>query len=534
MLFDAIFISQRVALGIKSLKKGKNMRKIIIGADSETCEGVPFLFQFYSNDDKNLTDLVWVNKNNAVEKFFSYLDSLPSNGNVYIMYGYNLQFDIISFFWNKKYEFLNGEEIDFEYGNYTVKGVYANVQFLIFYHKNSAKTIYLIDGYAFFPTSLKKVESDLLKLNLPKLPYPKGLGKKVFTKKDLKFVKYAIRDSEIHYYLGKRIDELHDEFNISQSVSRANMSGKIFRRLYVKKLIPQVDKSVMYASLHSYHGGKNGLYSNPGLYENVYGLDIISAYPSAMQNLPSFYNLECYKEITCKNYNSELPKYGIYRVSGILKRCIWSIFYKNSNSTIFTPEKEDREIKNYWCTSFELNEAIKRKEFILHELFGYFYDESEDDNISPWKMFAEDFFEYKNNAKNNLYREFYKVILNSLYGKTIELTPMSGDRELGYDCINDTVTFSDQRKAGGMFHPFIASLITGHCRAKLHALEHKYKAIHSSTDGIICLKKPHDIKGLGGIKSEFIEKILILRNKLYIIYTSDKNLSLKIDNKELK
>jgi hypothetical protein len=532
MLFDKIFLSGSSIYGIKPYYRGKNMNVVILGMDSETCNGAPICFSLYSDDIKNMSKIFWVNKYNATKKFFSILNQLPSNGFIYIIYGFNLQFDIISYFWDKKFEYFLNHKVDFYYDDYHVTGIYANVQFLTFYHKNSAKTIYLIDGFSFFPTSLQKIEHDILSLNLPKLKHPKDLGKTKFNSSDKYFCRYAMRDAEIAYYLGKRIHELHIEYDISQCVSRANMAGKIFRRKYVKKLIPQISKPLMFASLHSYHGGKNGLYCEKlSEYRNIWAADIISAYPAAMYNFPSFYNKNLYYEISGKECCKLLPNFGIYKISGEVKSCKWPGFYPNSNSTIFRSLLKNSEIKNYWTTGYELNCMLRLKELKITNIYGYFYDYLNDNEISPWRKFANDFFIKKNNATNKLYREFYKVILNSLYGKTIELNSLSTDNELGFDLINNELIFNDSRKAGILFNPFIASLITGWCRAKIHELEHKYKSIHTSTDGIICLTKPKEVKGLGGISVEKIDLILIIRNKLYIIYTLDKNLALKINDK---
>jgi hypothetical protein len=76
-------------------------------------------------------------------------------------------------------------------------------------------------------------------------------------------------------------------------------------------------------------------------------------------------------------------------------------------------------------------------------------------------------------------------------------------------------------KAGGLFSPVIATLITGFVRAYLHRLEHQYQSIHSSTDSIKTFAKlevdslPH---GLGGLNVEVKGDCILLRNKLYLHY----------------
>ena len=83
----------------------------------------------------------------------------------------------------------------------------------------------------------------------------------------------------------------------------------------------------------------------------------------------------------------------------------------------------------------------------------------------------------------------------------------------------------------------IATLITGFGRAYLHRLEHKYKAIHSSTDSVKFnadrlsedkrasyqrkLDGNKDKGVLGDVNVEVIGKCIILRNKLYLHYNNE-------------
>lgn len=103
-------------------------------------------------------------------------------------------------------------------------------------------------------------------------------------------------------------------------------------------------------------------------------------------------------------------------------------------------------------------------------------------------------------------RLFYKLCLNSLYGKFIA---RHRDFETG------------DKIGGSMFDPSIASLITGFVRAKIHRLEHKYNALHTATDGLITQKTPKKSDlgiNLGDLKQENYGPCLILRNKLYLHY----------------
>jgi hypothetical protein len=108
----------------------------------------------------------------------------------------------------------------------------------------------------------------------------------------------------------------------------------------------------------------------------------------------------------------------------------------------------------------------------------------------------------------------YKILLNALTGKFIQTSP--------------DYTLADGKlikimRAGGLYHPFIASLITGHTRAAIHTLEHRYNALHTATDGIFVPGRVDtgEKKTLGATICEGQGDLALFRNKLYIFYTDD-------------
>jgi hypothetical protein len=111
---------------------------------------------------------------------------------------------------------------------------------------------------------------------------------------------------------------------------------------------------------------------------------------------------------------------------------------------------------------------------------------------------VEEFFRRKQDTpKDNPLREMYKLLLNSLYGKL-------------------------NQEGGALYAPFWASQITGHCRARLHELEHRYAALHSSTDSI--LTTATDIvtgSALGDLEIKARGRLVLARNKLYVLLGPD-------------
>jgi hypothetical protein len=105
-------------------------------------------------------------------------------------------------------------------------------------------------------------------------------------------------------------------------------------------------------------------------------------------------------------------------------------------------------------------------------------------------------------------------MLNSISGKFIQTRKRN--KMPHYDLSADKLSSTGDLIGGGMFHPFIASLITGHTRAKMHRLEHQYRAIHTATDGIFT---EQDLSGadlgkagLGSLVNEACGELLLMRN----------------------
>lgn len=513
MIYDRLSIPISIRQGIKKLIKGKNQRMKIIGVDSETCQGEPFTFQFFS-EDLEINEIVWTSKKTATNDFFDFCDKLKQNDSTYIMFGHNLSFDLVSFMYDRKDELLN-TDVNFSHGKWNISGIYTDLCFLILTHKSRHKVIYIIDTFAFFKASLAKL-AELFCPNLPKLKSPNGLGEKIFNKNDEKFCAYAIRDSEIAFRVGQHIVEYFDRYDIGVCFSVAHLASKIFRKKYMQKSIPLQMTKIIYASLNSYHGGKNNITVPMGEYNNIVCLDIVSAYPYIMTDLPSFYESKLYKGLHITGNPDSVPRHGIYKIEGHVKKCKYPIIYNHA----FYPLSGD--IKNVWITGYELNEAIKSKEFLPRNIYGYYYDSEKDTNDSPFKNYVMEFYALKDNAVDKVQRYFAKTLMNSLYGKFIQSHKHFLCSDYIYDIDNDKLSRDIHITAGGLFNPFIASLITGGTRALIHRYEHKYQAIHTATDGIICYKK--NVKGfkentkLGGLKLENEGNALILRNKLYLIF----------------
>jgi DNA polymerase type B, organellar and viral len=160
---------------------------------------------------------------------------------------------------------------------------------------------------------------------------------------------------------------------------------------------------------------------------------------------------------------------AIYKVRGEIKgRCPYGVFMDVSGTGFFREGHFDT-----WVTGWEL--AAAEDEVVLQDVDDGYVRYPAPDATNPLADYVEFFFQKKRETPNTDPRyEMYKFLLNSLYGKFIQLTDEI-DTDLG----------TPLRVGGGLFNPFWAGQITGHCRARLHELEHHCRALHSSTDSIL-------------------------------------------------
>jgi hypothetical protein len=265
---------------------------------------------------------------------------------------------------------------------------------------------------------------------------------------------------------------------------------------------------VLIASLHSYHGGKVALHAPPGVYRDVGELDFVSAYPFAMTQFPPL------TKGHWEHVTERVPDAAaVYRIRGrVCRPCRYGMFMRTGDTSLVRDGEFD-----VWITGWEL--AAAANEIEVSAIEGYVWVPAPG-ATNPFADYVRFFFEKKRRArKNDPLRELWKLLLNSLYGKLKHTVS-------GFD----PVTGTRRKIASGLFNPFWASQVTGHCRARLHQLEHQYHALHSSTDAVFTqaasLITGHELgdveQGAKGQRGTLI----VLRPKLYVLL-DDKGRILK-------
>lgn len=492
----------------------------IVGFDTETVEGPPELVQFYSEDQGNLTGHIWVNGETVTQKVLEYFEARMMGS--YVIFAHNLAFDLVSIFY-PMYSLLVQKrtgEFSFHHDGWDISGVMVSPSPCFCTLSKGDIEVRILDSYSWFQTSLDKA-GELVCPHIRKLEHPEGLGTVYHTPKDKDFIAYAMRDAEVSYHLGKAIDDMHHEFNLEQCWSVANMAQRIFCQHFIDEPIYNVGSRVTADAYKAYHGGKNLVLpdSFPSWHYPVDGWDISSAYPHAMTLLPAFSDPKLFRcsEVFSASQDS-YPDFGVYCIQGETKQCDWPILY---TSNLADPQTSFKPIQgkippNTWVTGWELNEALRAGEVKLSKIFGHYYQADKDPvKETALQRYVHYFYKMKSEATDKMRRTMYKMLLNSLSGKFIQ--KMNVEDDDGFTGV----------KAGPLWHPFMAALINGHTRAVMHQLEHATQALHTSTDGILCLAKnsPKSFpfapaEGLGSIEREIQDcHLALFRNKRYVLYT---------------
>lgn len=430
-------------------------------------------------------EVLYVTNKNALAVFMSVLDQWTRKETINTVWSHNAAYDLTALFleFPKWVDKLADGYLKIEWPRATLEIFSGRVWFAKVRFGNHRRAD-ILDTFNFTFTSLEK-SAKLFNVPFQKLPKPDQLGIRRFHG-ETDFEKYALTDAAIAHSLGEKISEMHAEFNVPLCVSLAQLSGRVFRKHFLKSEVARPCAQMEQIAIDSFHGGVS--LARPGFYEKLQEYDICSAYPEAMAALgvPSEY----------RYINSFGPLSAVYYIRGRVTDF--------RHPALFSPGFHPLIRSEYsYVTGYELAEAFDKGEFRGKVLDGVEVKFSQDTAL---KDFVDCFFAIKAEAKvkgDKTRSHFYKKILNSLYGKMIQTME-----------VPNSVDF----RAGGLWTPFLATLITGFVRAKLHNLEHESESVHASTDAVKTELYLQENSGLGGLTLECSGPCLIIRPKLYAHY----------------
>ena len=529
----------------------------VFGADTETCKGRLYSFQVASQGDEVLR---YTTPERAFAEFMGWIEPRILDKGVNIVFFHNLKFDLTVLFAPDQEAIYNQyNDIYLERDGYIIRMLYGRVNFVRVWkdlggylcptcgeipkdgvcrlaaqtlcgnpkhgeptpvRRNLGTLVRWIDSAAFCPPGSKSLAAALkiYGVSYKKMKQPQGLGKRIL--KDAYFEEYALNDSRAEEALGLKILDLHRDYDISPCVSLPQLSARILRHHFFRpgETFPFPPEACRLASELSYHAGKNGFYVKRGIYENLIEYDINSAFPKAMKEMPQMVK-GSYKKV--KKYD---PKHlGIYLVKGTIAP---EMKYPLVFDAAFRPCR--RKVSEEWVTGYEWKRIVKDPHYKLKLLEGWIWKHKRYPH-SPLGEFVDRFWHLKSTAPKGPKRDTYKNILNSLYGKFAACV----EKKPTVDTAHGLIQIHDSEKgtgaasvfvAGSLYHPFIATQITGYVRGALYDLEKKGLALHAATDSIKSFRDLATSEDLGGIKKEVEGRCYLFRNKLYLHFAKDTSL----------
>ena len=521
--------TEHFRIGPLRQRRGKR-RPYVIGFDSEADASKPMLLQFSMPDETEdeVRLLVVSDEPYAGWRIWSRFlwDSFSAGRDVrnreILIYAFNLEYEFTQLFHDFPDEVLLASDYSLtsiiEHDGRQIGEIEARIangkrQMATFVIHPSKTRIRLLDARSFFKTSLggaakmlgvgTKYESDTI-------------DRSKFSRADLdnpEFLMYARRDAYITRLIGERIVAMHEEYDVPTCISAPHFASKVFRTQFLTRDVERPTEPLEQLGLHSYHGGKNGFYLHgPTRIDNAYDYDITSAYPEAMRALP---DIELGEWRATERY--AFGTHSLWYASIAYRRCPYRGAMQYNGRW-----PETGYIANLPITGYELDAMVERDECTITSASGWVFDGP---SGGPLTAYVDRFFALKARSVGPE-REIAKLFLNSLYGKFFQKVALGqvGEYDLEADRWITTNADGDfDWRAGGLYHPPIASLITGYVRARIHRMEHKYQALMTSTDGIFGLAPPDsaDIgKHLGGLTVK-TGRLDIWRERLYIFTPHD-------------
>jgi hypothetical protein len=486
---DVQFQYLNIKIQTRYKNKGFKMKQNY-GLDTETYNGYVKLI---CDSDGNSKD---------IEDFYSIISFLTHGRyNQSFNWFYNLQYDFESII---KYLDLpdlvtlyNTGSLDLE--NYDIS--YIPKKFFSIHEKKNNRYYHFYDLYNFIEGSLQNAAKNFL-------------GKSKFSdivdsaklNTDLDYwnenydniVKYCIQDSvltkEIADYFWSLLEK-NMNFVPKRPFSKGKISEEYFSQKCYIPTINDIPKAVLEIAYNSYSGGRFELLKR-GFMENVYNYDIHSAYPDSEANLID-YNKGKWLKVT-NNKVSKNAYTGYYYCSvNCLEPYFSPFLYKVGSGAGLNvyPNGKFNVYISKWEYDFIVREfpdiQIKIKK-------GYEFFEK--DLIYPFKEEINRLYEWKQKETDKNIKYAVKIMLNSLYGKFIQVSP-SGN-----------IT-------GKLFNPIYASEITAKTRIKLLelGLQSPQNIISFSTDGIaslVPLKVPKGDK-MGEFGADFEGEGVVIMSDIY-------------------
>lgn len=414
---------------------------------------------------------------------------------------YNIQFDFESIV--KHLDIVDLRELYHEneivYNKHTI--TYLPRKFFGIEDNNNNR-YYFYDMYNFLDVSLNKASKKFLKDEKISSVDANLLNTDItyWNNNKENIIKYCIKDAELTKRLADYFwDIIYKRLNFypKSPMSKGKLSEEYFLHVCKVPAINHIPEKVVQTAYESFYGGRFELLKR-GYAEKIYCYDIKSAYPAEIANLPNFSKG---KFVKVKEVNPDAYT-GFYK-------CKVMAYEEN-----FSPFKLKLNAGLNLYPNGTFNQFLTKKEYDFYERsFGnsainveYGYEWIPKTLEYPFKSEIERLYQWKDSEKDEDIKYCVKIILNSLYGKFIQV---SGD--------NNTT--------GRLFNPLYAALITSGCRVKILelGLQRPYSVISFSTDSVISQEKlsvPLEAK-LGDFQKDFEGQGVFVMSDVYNLWNDE-------------
>lgn len=434
--------------------------------DTEDINGVPYMFGVRTSDGYKKFD-------NA----FDAIRFIQSRKEGYVL-AFNLSYDAFNLFGYKVFDleplFINGRLAFFRLGKQR-----------------------FIDAYNHWPISIADA-GDLIGLNkLEAATYKKRVS-----------VKYNERDCDIAYLFVDEMLKRYDKDNIPFKLTIA--SSSLAHYLNLTGIMPEI--SHFYNEYYAaYFGGRCECFKL-GKFNKAYQYDINSMYPYVM--------------------TKEFP----YPLNVIKKPCIdkegiTKALFKSDMEVPVLPFRDEK--KNvYFCNgefigtycNNEIRHFINNGGKVVKIIDGIHFKKTE----RIFKNYVLEFYNKRLNAKSEFEKYYYKLFLNSLYGKFAQrafkqrLIDLSKAEKYNGEIIGDKLLVISERERPYYSNVIWSAYVTAYARIYLHGFLKKYfsSLLYADTDSFMLTEKlPIEMlsNNLGGIKLERCGKAEIIAPKMYSI-----------------
>ena len=188
----------------------------------------------------------------------------------------------------------------------------------------------------------------------------------------------------------------------------AALAASWLRKQKVKEWISEPPTEMEDACVRAYFGGRIDV-AGYGYCHPVYHYDIVSAYPSAIRNLPNL------SKVNWKNARKTPPRGSTFvaRIRWEIPTTKWGCFpWRDKHGTIFWPPAGEG-----WYWNYELEAALEKWPASCFEILDSWVAEGELEY--PFRSLIEEAFQYRAELKAQGHPSHVavKLILNSLYGK---------------------------------------------------------------------------------------------------------------------